>query len=228
MTAKLLLFAAFVICMLIMSYNFKKKKKRIILFGDSITEQGSRPGGYVRRLVEYLKSEELDDKYEIIGSGISGNKVTDLYDRVDEDILSKGAEIVVIYIGINDVWHKTKGQGTEEVTFTSTYDALVEKLKAAGIKVIVCTTSVIGEKIDHSNDQDDDVNLYAELVRSIASRYELPLADIRKAFLEYNLMHNVSNIGYGMLTTDMVHLNERGNQLVADEIWRVLAPELKQ
>jgi lysophospholipase L1-like esterase len=50
----------------------------------------------------------------------------------------------------------------------------------------------------------------------------LPLVDLRKAFLNYNLIHNVENDDYGILTFDKVHLNPKGNQLVAEEIWKVL------
>ena len=51
---------------------------------------------------------------------------------------------------------------------------------------------------------------------------ELPIVDLRKAFLEHNLKNNPDNKDRGILTTDRVHLNARGNQLVADEMWKVI------
>jgi lysophospholipase L1-like esterase len=48
----------------------------------------------------------------------------------------------------------------------------------------------------------------------------LPVADLRKAFLAYNLQYNTGNKEYGILTTDRVHLNQEGNELVASEIWK--------
>lgn len=226
LTPKLLLFATFVLVMLLMSYNYRKRKKRIICFGDSITEQGNRGLGYVKKLIGFLQTEGLSEKYEIIGSGIGGNKVTDLYDRMAEDILSKGAEIVIIYIGINDVWHKLQHKGTEEAAFTTTYELIIEKMTASGIKLVLCTPSIIGELNNNQNLQDEDLNRYANVVRSLADQYNLPLVDLRKAFLDYDLIHNIENVAEGILTTDGVHLNEAGNQLVAKEIWNVLAPEI--
>ncbi len=226
LTPKLLLFATFVLVMLLMSYNYRKRKKRIVCFGDSITEQGNRGSGYVKKLIGFLQMEGLSEKYEIIGSGIAGNKVTDLYERLAEDILSKGAEIVIIYIGINDVWHKLQNKGTDVASFTYTYEALIEKITAAGIKMLLCTPSLIGELNNHENLQDEDVERYAEIVRTIAEQYNLPLVDLRKSFLDYNLIHNTANVAEGILTTDGVHLNEAGNNLVAKEIWNLLAPEI--
>ncbi len=50
----------------------------------------------------------------------------------------------------------------------------------------------------------------------------LPLVDLRKAFLDYDLKNNPENKDRGILTTDRVHLNAKGNQLVADEMWRAI------
>lgn len=81
---------------------------------------------------------------------------------------------------------------------------------------------MIGEKTDFSNPQDGDMNEYSNIIRKIAIKNSLPLVDLRKAFLEYNVNNNTGNNDRGILTTDRVHLNAAGNQLVADEIWKVL------
>ena len=60
------------------------------------------------------------------------------------------------------------------------------------------------------------------IIRRIAKKNELPVVDLRKAFLDYNLKYNSDNRDRGILTTDRVHLNAKGNQLAADEIWRII------
>src|SRR5438874_1049209 len=108
MSSNLLLFAAFVAVMLLMSFNYKKKKNKIIFFGDSLTEFGMQPGGYINRIKEILRNERIEENYTIIGSGVGGNKIYDLYLRLEKDILIKDPNIVVMLIGVNDVWHKIK------------------------------------------------------------------------------------------------------------------------
>ena len=199
------------------------QKKRVIFFGDSITQAGVQPGGYITKVGQLAESDKKADQFEFIGAGISGNKVYDLYLRMDQDVLSKNPDIVIIYIGVNDVWHKrTYGTGTDPEKFEKFYNAIIEKLKAKNIRMILATPATIGEKTDFSNELDGDLNAYSNLIRKIASTNNLPLIDLRKSFLDYNKQNNSSNATKGILTTDGVHLNEKGNELVAGEMWKAI------
>ncbi len=201
----------------------KFKKQKIIFFGDSITQAGVQPGGYIKRVDSMCNAEGQKENYEFIGAGIGGNKVYDLYLRMDDDVLAKNPDVVVIYIGVNDVWHKSSsGTGTDADKFAKFYQAIIKKLKDKQIKVLLCTPAVIGEKTDFSNSQDGDLNEYSKIIRSLAEKNGLTLIDLRKSFIEYNQKNNLQNKDRGILTTDRVHLNEKGNQLVADEMWKAL------
>ncbi len=195
------------------------KPTRVVFFGDSITQAGVNPGGYIDRLKKLIPA----DQFEFIGAGIGGNKIYDLYLRMDDDVLTKQPDVVVIWVGVNDVWHKaTSGTGTDPDKFVKFYEAVVKKLQAANARVILCTPAAIGEKTDFTNAQDGDLNQYSQLIRDLAQRQNLPLVDLRKAFLEYNLTNNTANKDRGILTTDRVHLNDAGNQFVAEQMQKVL------
>ena len=203
-----------------------QKKTKVIFFGDSITELGVKKDkyvGYIVRMDSMLKAGKKDDQYELIGSGISANKVYDLYLRLDEDVLGKNPDIVVIYVGVNDVWHKTLlGTGTDPDKFEKFYNAILRKLKERNIKAILCTPAVVGEKTDMSNPLDGDLNRYSNIIRDIAKKNDLPLVDLRQKFLEYNNANNPENKEKDILTYDRVHLNAKGNQLVADAMWKAI------
>jgi lysophospholipase L1-like esterase len=202
-----------------MSSFIQDKPKRIIFFGDSITYAGVQPTGYITRIGQMLEKQGLKDKFELIGSGIGGNKVYDLYLRLEEDVLNKKPDIVIIYVGVNDVWHKSSfGTGTDLDKFEKFYQALINKMKANSIKVIVCTPAAIGERTDSSNQQDGDLNQYSKSIRNLATKNELALCDLRKEFQDYNIKNNPENKEKSILTTDRVHLNELGNQFVADKM----------
>jgi isoamyl acetate esterase len=199
-----------------------QKKTRIIFFGDSITQAGVKPGGYIARLQDSLDKRGLSSQYELIGAGIGGNKVYDLYLRMEDDVLAKSPDVVLIWIGVNDVWHKSSGIGTDPEKFGRFYEAIIKKLQAKNIQVALATPAAIGERTDYSNQQDGDLNLYSRIIRDLAKKYNCKLVDLRKAFLEYNLKYNTENKESGILTTDRVHLNDKGNQLVADNMMSVL------
>ncbi len=138
-------------------------------------------------------------------------------------MLSKRPDVVMIYIGVNDVWHKQSTHtGTDADKFEKFYLAILKKLSDKKIKAVLCTPAVIGEKTDASNELDKELDLYSNIIRDIATKNKLPIVDLRKAFLAYNLQNNKSNKEAGILTTDRVHLNDQGNQFVAEKIWEVL------
>lgn len=206
------------------SYIKRQEKKTVVFFGDSITQAAVNPGGYIDVLNKMLADQNLASRYELIGAGIGGNKIYDLYLRMDSDVLKKNPDIVVIYVGVNDVWHKaSSGTGTDQDKFVKFYNAVLQKLKAQKIKVIVCTPAVIGERNDFSNQQDGDLNRYSFLIRNIAKEQQLPVVDLRKTFLDYSSANNPENKESGILTTDRVHLNAKGNTLVAEEMWKEIS-----
>jgi len=213
----------FFLSVVILLLAFKQQNKiKVLFFGDSITQAGVNPGGYIMRIDSMSKQQGIN-KYEFIGAGIGGNKVYDLYLRLDKDVLAKNPDVVIMYVGVNDVWHKSSsGTGTDADKFEKFYQAIIDKLKEKNIKVILCTPAAIGEKTDFSNSQDGDLNEYSKIIRKLATKNALSIIDLRKSFLAYNLKNNPDNKDRGTLTTDRVHLNAKGNQLVADEMWKLI------
>lgn len=223
LSTKLLLFAVFVIVMIIMGTNHKKKKKKIIFFGDSITEFGTRPGGFIAGILEYMKELGIEEGYELVNAGIGGNKVYDLYIRLDHDVLIKEPKIVVMFIGVNDIWHKQKhGTGTDIENFKKFYEALVKKITASHAKLIVCTPAIIGESEAYSQFEWSELKLYGAAIKQITSAYDVPVVDLHTAFLQHYTINNQQQASEGILTTDGVHLNAEGNKLVAAEVWKLL------
>lgn len=217
------LILALVATTILLTFSFMMKKPtRIIFFGDSITEMGVQKDGYIDKMRTYLINNRLESQFELIGAGIGGNKVYDLYLRIEEDVLSKDPDVVIVFVGVNDVWHKVWGTGTDEDKFARFYKAIIGKIKAQGAELILCTPAVIGEKTDFSNSLDGDLNQYSAIIRNLAKEYNCKLCDLRKLFLDYNLTHNPENQSQGILTTDQVHLNDKGNQLVADALMNLL------
>ena len=208
----------------IFSFTTLQTKKKIVFFGDSITQAGVQPNGYIKKIDSILNQKGLAPNYETLGAGISGHKVYDLYLRMDDDVLAKNPDAVVIFIGVNDVWHKrTSGTGTDPDRFERFYNAIIKKLKAKNIAVFLCTPAAIGEKNDVTNPLDGDLNNYAAIVRKLAQDNNCPLIDLRQAFTEYLKTNNPQNRDRGILTTDGVHLNTAGNIFVAQKMFDVLS-----
>jgi lysophospholipase L1-like esterase len=211
-----------------LSFTTAPKKIKVVFFGDSITQAGVQPAGYITKLDSVIKQSHLPDSIELAGAGIGGNKVYDLYLRMEDDVLKKNPDVVVIYVGINDVWHKaSSGTGTDPDKFERFYRAIIKKMQDKNIKVLLCTPSVIGERNDNSNQQDGDLNQYSTIIRTMSKDLSLPVCDLHKAFADYLKVNNPANLEKGILTLDRVHLNEKGNLFVAMEMWKALQNIIK-
>ncbi|MGQ0633903.1 MAG: DUF459 domain-containing protein [Planctomycetaceae bacterium] len=197
-----------------------KPGERIVFFGDSITQAGTAPGGYVTLVKAALAAKRPNLKVEVIGAGIGGNRVPDLESRVDADVLAKKPTLVVIYIGINDVWHHQlpNRKGTPKDKFEQGLSGLVRKINSAGARVALCTPSVIGERADGANQLDPMLDEYAEVSRRVARETQAQLIDLRKAFLAHLKTRNPDNKERDVLTSDGVHLNSEGNRFVAERV----------
>ena len=187
--------------------------ERVAFLGDSITQAGNRKGGYLDlvRSVLTAKHEEL----QVIPAGISGHKVPNLLARYEKDVIAPGATVVFIYIGINDVWHSVRDKGTPADVFEAGLHELVDGLQATGAEVVLATPSVIGEKTPGSNSLDAMLDEYAAISRRVAAEQGLVLCDLRREFQQHLRVFGDPEKDRGCLTSDGVHLNQAGNQLVA-------------
>lgn len=199
-----------------------QKGDRIVFLGDSITAGGVGEGGYVTLIERGMARHHGGMEIEISGAGISGNKVPDLQKRLQRDVLDQEPTVVVIYIGINDVWHWNRDAGTTQEDYEAGLRDIIGRCQEAGARVVLCTPSVIGERNDGTNPMDSMLDQYAAISRKVAADLSCPLVDLRKQFLEHLKQHNPDNKERGVLTTDGVHLNAAGNRLVADSIVDVL------
>lgn len=216
-------YVTFVVVTILFSAFTLMQKKKVVFFGDSITQAGVAPGGYITLLQKKLVESNRDKAFDLIGAGIGGNKVYDLYLRLEDDVLSKKPDLVFIYVGINDVWHKrSHGTGTDADKFERFYNKIIEKIQAAGARVVICTPTVVGEKKNFVNELDGDLNKYADIIRRIAKSKNVELVDLRTAIIGYINAHNPEDKSSGVLTTDGVHMNDAGNRFLADQFWEYL------
>jgi lysophospholipase L1-like esterase len=205
-----------------------KKNDVIVFLGDSITAQGVQPDGYVTLVSNRIAQTYPDLAIKVIGAGIGGHKVPDCQARLDRDVLQKNPTLVVIYIGINDVWHWNRDNGTPIDQFETGLRDMIAKINSAGARVILCTPTVIGEKTDGTNEYDKMLDEYSGISRKVTAETGSQMLDLREAFLSYLKEHNTDNVEEGILTTDTVHLNKNGNSVLAGLMLEALNVPIEQ
>ena len=195
-------------------------KKQVVFLGDSITQSGrTLEFGFINLLEESVDSE----RFNLIGKGVSGDKVSDLLVRYENDVLAQNPDIVFIYIGINDVWHTYDlGKGSDIDFYEKGLRKIIADIKRRGSKIVLCTPTVIGERLTFEDElaskRDRELDAFSGVVRNLSSEFNTELLDLRTIFKDYLIENNKNNSYQDFLTNDGVHLNEAGNKLVADNM----------
>ena len=196
-----------------------KRGDKVIFFGDSLTALAVKDArvpdgkGYVPLVREALKDKGVD--VDAVATG--GHKVTDLLKRVDKDVLAKNPTVVVIQIGVNDA-----GAGVTPEMFKEQLEELIGRLQKGGAKVIQCTCTCRREGYDAKDAFDKKLDALADAARKIAKDKNLPLIDLRAAFIAYWKKNNPDSKPNGVLTYDGNHWNETGHKYVAEQMLKKL------
>jgi lysophospholipase L1-like esterase len=196
-----------------------KKGDHVLFFGDSLTELAGKEApkqhvnkGYVRIVREKLAETHKDKDIQVSWVATGGHTVPDLLKRVDRDVIAKKPTIVVIQIGCNDARRIPKE------TFQRGLEELIDRLQTEGVQVIQCTLTSVGEKHDGTNKDDPKLEEFAAVQRAVARAKNVPLNDLRRAFVSHWEKHNPDNKPSGILTYDGNHFNDAGHQFVAEQM----------
>lgn len=188
-----------------------KDGQKIAFMGDSITQAGAGPKGYVSLVVKGLEANGV--KATAIPAGISGHKSNDMLKRLERDVLSKKPDWMTLSCGVNDVWHGKNGVPIDQYKLNIT--KIVEQCQAAGVKVIILTATMIGE--DQVNANNQKLVAYNDFLRSLAKEKKCLLAD-----LNADMQAAIAKVGAekkgNLLTSDGVHMNPAGNEMMATGI----------
>ena len=140
------------------------------------------------------------------------NSVYDLYLRSEDDVLSRNPDVVVIYIGVNDVWHKqSHGTGTDYDKFEN---FMVRWLKDSGERRedyprnpwLSWGPNRFQQRVGWRPESVQFIDSF-----TIVERKQIANCLIWEGILD-NKANNPENKRSGYSTTDRVHLNDKGKQ----------------
>ena len=186
-----------------------KNGEKIAFLGDSITAAGRRPGGYCQLVLAALKDQGIEAKP--VFAGISGHKSNQMLARLERDVLKHKPDWMTLSCGVNDVWHGKSG--VDLASYKKNIAEIVDKAQAAGVKVILLTSTMIRE--DQGNDLNQKLLPYNEFIKVLAKEKKCLLADLN-ADMQAALKAFPADAPKGkQLTSDGVHMNKAGNIMMA-------------
>ena len=187
----------------------KPREKRVVLFGDSITESWA----------QFFPTMFPGKPY--IGRGISGQTTPQMLVRFNQDVVALKPKVVVILAGTNDIAGNT-GPSTLEM-IEANLKEMTEMAKANGIRVVLSSVLPVYDYPWKPGLQPAEkiVALNAWL-RDYASRAGVGYVDYHSA---------MSDARHGLradLGNDGVHPNEAGYRVMAPLVERAIAAALRR
>jgi lysophospholipase L1-like esterase len=192
--------------------------QKVAFLGDSITQFGEGPTGYVTLVAMAL--HDLGKPITVIPAGVSGNTSKDMLARLQTDVLDKKPDWMTLSCGVNDVWHGAAGVDLE--TYKKNITFICDQAAAAGIKIVILTSTMIEE--DQTKPNNQKLVAYNDFLRGFAAQRHYLLADLgadMQTEVQQYRAHDPGFVG-NFLTVDGVHMNGLGNVMMAEGILRGL------
>lgn len=207
--------------------GFNKTKGLTILFqGDSITD-GNRTRdydwnhvmghGYAYLIASRLWFDYPEENLQFFNRGISGNTVTDLDNRWQEDTLDLKPDIVSILVGINDVNFIVDGSLKQTIEeFENSYRKILDRTKKElpDSKIILCEPFILPlGRVDNKPEVwEVETKNRREVVLKLAKEYDTCFVELQKPFID---KCKVAPAKYWIW--DGIHPMPAGHELIAQQ-----------
>lgn len=196
---------------------------KILFYGDSITDAG-RDGRSPLTALGYgyplFIGTELMVKYPgqftFEDTGVSGNRIVDLYARIKADCWNRKPDVISILIGVNDVWHEAAVQnGVEADRFEKVYRMIIEDTRKVlpDVKFILMEPFILDSSVTKDNWEyfNTEVKKRAEATERVAKEYGLTFVPLQQILTD---ACKIQPAEYWL--SDGVHPAPAGRKLIAD------------
>ncbi len=179
-------------------------KPAIVTFGDSLTA-GVAGRSYPDDLQDLLDAHGLH--FRVDNQGVSGDTTTDGLARI-ENVVAEKPGLVILEFGGNDGLRGIPVEATRK-----NLQEMIERLKKAGIPIVILGITL------PPNYGPDYVKPFTAMFPQLAKQYHLP-------FMPFLLLHVYQN--QSLMQPDGIHPNGEGNKIVAQDVFQLIRPMLKQ
>ena len=192
-----------------------------LFFGDSITygEYDGVFGGWVdilKRFALQKYNEGSTNELILFNLGIGGETSEGLVKRIPHEMKARNSadgNIIFIGYGANDLAVKDGNQMVNQTQFKANIEAAIQDAKLYSNEIYLVSILPISEKIDSKISTtgkirtNEDVLVYNQILKDIATENALSYIDFHSAFLEDKEI---------LLSKDGVHPNEKGYGMMAE------------
>lgn len=184
-----------------------------LFIGDSVTDcdrSSIAPYGYgwVKNIVDF------GNLSEVVNVGTSGNRLVDLEDRWQRDVIDLKPTRLTINIGINDTWRRYDDNDPTPVEdFASRYDRLLHiTMEQFDLDLVLCEPFLLHVRPEMVAWR-EDLNPKIEVVHQMAAKFNAKLVKFDEMFTQLAAAEGIE-----ALAEDGIHPTQQGHQEMA-KLW---------
>jgi lysophospholipase L1-like esterase len=188
----------------------------LAFLGDSITAAR----GYTKVVEHYTLMRFPDRKVRFVNSGQGGDTAFGSLERLERDVFSKGATVVTVAFGINDIGWGTKADDEHRQKYLDGVREIVTRCLKRHIRVFICSPAVTAEDPAKSADgylqkMADDGMALARSLGAGAIDISRSMRETQRRVLEANKHETDPKKQTRLHVDDGIHLNDLGQLAMA-------------
>lgn len=194
-----------------------------VFLGDSITAERT----YGKVVETYTLLRFPGRKVHFVNAGWGGDTAAGGLKRLQRDVLDRGATVVTVAYGINDIGWGTKADDEHRRAYLDAIRGIVERCKARGVRVYVCSAAVTAADPDKSENGylqrmcDEGMKVSTSLGGG-AIDVQRAMRQIQRRIKAHNAREPDEKKRQTLHAPDGVHLNELGQTAMAYAILKGL------
>ena len=216
-----------------MSIPLVKNGQTILFIGDSITDCGRRAAaaplgdGYVKIFTETVTVRQPDLLLNVLNKGIGGNKIDDLKNRWQDDVMDLSFDWLSMKIGINDIHRQLREPGAafSVKQFAEDCDAvLAETTAKKDCRIILIDPFYLSTDRSGASFRSEVLQLldeYLSVTEELAGKYGAVHLKTQDMFQRCLKNHEPDE-----LCAEPVHPYRAGHLAIALELYKLLLGEL--
>lgn len=194
----------------------------VVFLGDSVTAART----YGKVIENYTLLRYPARRVHFHNAGWGGDTAAGGLKRLERDVLAKGATVLTVAYGVNDIGWGTKADEAHRKLYVDSIRGIVERCKARGVRVYICSAAITAEDPDRAERgflqaMCDEGMAAARSLGEHAIDVQRAMRKIQRDVLRANESAKPQD-RQSLHTSDGIHLNDLGQLAMAFAILKGL------
>src|SRR5215212_7338733 len=188
----------------------------VAFLGDSITAAR----GYTKIVEHYTLMRFPERRVQFVNAGKGGDTATGAVQRLERDVFSRGATVVTVALGVNDIGWGMKADAAHKQAYLDGIRTIIERCQTRKVRVFICSPAITAEAPDKAEQgflqrMTDEGLALAKSLGAETIDLQRGMREVQRKIVEANAKEKDPKKQTRLHVEDGVHLNDLGQLAMA-------------